>query len=111
MPRLYVAEGLDRQSWHLACATVVGPDMEIEMTEQERKGDDHEMPEFPAQRDDSPYASYGEGRGAPGGARHHVRSQTEQGAAARPGGATQNSGGALQSNTEELGHGPGRGAD
>ena len=50
-------------------------------------------------------------RGAPGGARQHVRSETRQGAVARPGGATQNSGGALQSNDEELGHGPGRGAD
>jgi hypothetical protein len=86
----------------------VDPTREIEMTE---KHEDHEMPEFPAQRDDSPYASLGDGRGAPGGARHHVRSETEQGAASRPGGATQNSGGALQSNTEELGHGPGRGAD
>jgi hypothetical protein len=85
--------------------------MEIEMTEQERKAEEHEMPEFPTQREDSPYASLSESRGAPGGARQHVRRETEQGAAARPGGATQNSGGALQSNTEELGHGPGRGAD
>ena len=49
--------------------------------------------------------------GAPGGARQNVRSGTEQGAKARPGGATQNSGGALESNDEELGRGPGRGAD
>ena len=52
-----------------------------------------------------------EQRGAPGGARQNVRSETKQGAVARPGGATQNSGGALESNDEELGHGPGRGAD
>jgi hypothetical protein len=81
------------------------------MTDQERKPEQHETPEFPAQRDDSPYASLSDARGAPGGARQHVRSETGQGAVARPGGATQNSGGALQSNDEELGHGPGRGAD
>ena len=75
------------------------------------KSDHHEMPEFPAQRDDSPYAGMGDARGAPGGARQNVRSETGQGAVARPGGATQNSGGALASNDEELGHGPGRGAD
>lgn len=71
----------------------------------------HEMPEFPAQRDDSPYAAMNEGRGTPGGARQHVRSDTEQGGVARPGGATQNSGGALASHDDECGHGPGRGAD
>ena len=49
--------------------------------------------------------------GIPGGSRQHVRSGTEQGAVARPGGATQNSGGALNSNAEEIGEGPGRGAD
>jgi hypothetical protein len=49
--------------------------------------------------------------GAPGGARRHVRSETEQGAAARPGGAEQHSGGAQSSNDEETGAGPGRGAD
>ena len=49
--------------------------------------------------------------GAPGGARQHVRSETEQGAVARPGGASQNSGGALASNAEERGNEPGRGAD
>jgi hypothetical protein len=49
--------------------------------------------------------------GAPGGARQHVRSGTEQGAVARPGGATQNSGGAIVSNDEETGDGPARGAD
>ena len=49
--------------------------------------------------------------GIPGGARQHVRRSTEQGGAARPGGATQNSGGALNSNDEELGSDPGRGAD
>ncbi|MDB4898231.1 MAG: hypothetical protein JWN53_39 [Gemmatimonadetes bacterium] len=51
------------------------------------------------------------GAGAPAGARQNVRIETMQGAVARPGGATQNSGGALESNDEELGHGPGRGAD
>ena len=81
------------------------------MSDDQRKPEEHEMPDFPAQRDDSPYASLGDGRGAPGGARQHVRGDTERGAVARPGGATQNSGGALQSNDEELGHGPGRGAD
>ncbi len=51
-------------------------------------------------------------KGAPAGARQHVRAGTEQGAVARPGGATQNSGGALSSyDEEEHGHGPGRGAD
>jgi hypothetical protein len=49
--------------------------------------------------------------GAPGGARQNVRIATEQGAAARPGGATQNSGGAIEGNQEEAGDGPGRGAD
>jgi len=49
--------------------------------------------------------------GAPGGARQNVRSGTSQGAVARPGGATQNSGGAIENNAEELGEGPGRGAD
>lgn len=78
---------------------------------------EHETPEFPPQREDSPYAALNEQRGAPGGARQNVRSETRQGAVSRPGGATQNSGGALVSNDEELGHspelghGPGRGAD
>ena len=81
------------------------------MSDQEKMQDEHETPEFPQQRDDSPYAAMNESRGAPGGARQHVRSETGQGGVARPGGATQNSGGALQSNDEELGHGPGRGAD
>jgi hypothetical protein len=49
--------------------------------------------------------------GAPSGARQNVRSETQQGAVARPGGATQNSGGALANNDDELGEGPGRGAD
>jgi hypothetical protein len=49
--------------------------------------------------------------GAPSGARQNVRSETQQGAPARPGGATQNSGGALANNDDELGQGPGRGAD
>ena len=80
------------------------------MSQDNRKHEEHEMPEFPAQRDDSPYASI-DSRGAPGGARHHAGGDTGEGAVARPGGATQNSGGALQSNDEELGHGPGRGAD
>ena len=49
--------------------------------------------------------------GAPGGARQNVRIATEQGAVARPGGATQNSGGAIEGNQEEAGDGRGRGAD
>jgi hypothetical protein len=49
--------------------------------------------------------------GAPAGARQNVRLATEQGAVARPGGATQNSGGAILGNDEECGSGPGRGAD
>ncbi len=81
------------------------------MSDQKPKQDEHRMPDFPAQRDDSPYASLSDARGAPGGARHHVRRDTGEDAVARPGGATQNSGGALQSNEEELGDGPGRGAD
>ena len=81
------------------------------MSDTDRKPEEHHVPEFPQQRDDSPYAGMNDSRGAPGGARQHVRSETGQGAVARPGGATQNSGGALQSNDEEIGHGPGRGAD
>ena len=66
------------------------------------------MPEFPEQRDDSPYAAMNEPRGAPGGARQHVRSETRQGAVARPGGATQNSGGALAEQRRGCSaHGPG----
>ena len=49
--------------------------------------------------------------GAPAGARQNVRIATDQGAAARPGGATQNSGGAIEGNQDESGDGPGRGAD
>ena len=79
------------------------------MSDEDRTGEAHQTPEFPQQRDDSPYAALNDTRGAPGGARQHVRSETGQGAVARPGGATQNSGGALQSNEEEFGHGPGRG--
>jgi hypothetical protein len=79
------------------------------MSDEERNQDAHHTPEFPQQRDDSPYAALNDTRGAPGGARQHVRSETGQGAVARPGGATQNSGGALQSNDEEFGDGPGRG--
>ena len=71
----------------------------------------HELPDFPAQRDDSPYAGLNEGRGAPGGARQQVRSGDGHDAVARPGGATQNSGGALESHEQELGEGPARGAD
>ena len=41
--------------------------------------------------------------GAPGGARQNVRSETAQGAAARPGGATQNSGGAAAGHGDEQG--------
>ena len=81
------------------------------MSDETRKAQEHETPEFPQQREDSPYAGLNEPLGAPGGARQNVRSETKQGAVARPGGATQNSGGALVSNDEELGHGPGRGAD
>jgi hypothetical protein len=81
------------------------------MPDKDPKHEEHQMPDFPAQRDDSPYASLSDARGAPRGARHHVRSDTGEDAVARPGGATQNSGGALQSNDEELGDGPGRGAD
>jgi len=81
------------------------------MSDADRNQEAHHTPEFPPQRDDSPYAGMNEVRGAPGGARQHVRSETAQGAVARPGGATQNSGGALQSNDDECGHGPGRGAD
>ena len=80
------------------------------MTDQSSSGD-HELPAFPAQRDDSPYASLSEVRGAPGGARQHVSNESSHEAVGRPGGATQNSGGALLSNQEECGHGPGRGAD
>jgi hypothetical protein len=50
-------------------------------------------------------------KGAPGGARQNVRRETAQGAVARPGGATQNSGGSLESMDEESGQGPARGAD
>ncbi len=49
--------------------------------------------------------------GAPSGARQNVRLEAEQDAAARPGGATQNSGGALESDCEEGLTGPGRGGD
>ncbi|HEV7990505.1 MAG TPA: hypothetical protein VGP25_01720 [Gemmatimonadaceae bacterium] len=72
---------------------------------------DHELPDVPQQRDDSPYAALDKQRGAPIGARQHVRSDTGEDAVSRPGGATQNSGGALASNEDELGAGPGRGAD
>jgi hypothetical protein len=49
--------------------------------------------------------------GAPPGARQNVRLDAEQSVSTRPGGATQNSGGAIESNDEESGLGPGRGAD
>ena len=49
--------------------------------------------------------------GVPAGSRQHVRSGTEQGAKARPGGAAQNSAGAQNATAEELGSGPGRGGD
>lgn len=75
------------------------------------KAPDHQLPDVPRQRDDSPYASLNESRGAPAGARHHVRSDDGSDAVGRPGGATQNSGGALASHDEEHGDGPGRGAD
>jgi len=81
------------------------------MTDRAKGAEHHELPEVPQQRDDSPYAALNNSRGAPAGARHHVRSDAGHDAVARPGGATQNSGGALASNDEELGSGPGRGAD
>ena len=80
------------------------------MSDPARTPDEHEMPDFPAQRDDSPYASL-DGRGAPLGARQHVPSSGDRDAVARPGGATQNSGGQLDAQHGELGTGPGRGAD
>ncbi|MEP6733238.1 MAG: hypothetical protein ABJE10_21525 [bacterium] len=49
--------------------------------------------------------------GTPGGARQNVRSGTEQGAVAQPGGAAQNSGGALANHVDESADDPGRGAD
>ena len=49
--------------------------------------------------------------GAPSGARQNVRLESEEGAVARPSGATQNSGGELESNCEEGLTGPGRGGD
>jgi hypothetical protein len=61
--------------------------------------------------DQEPFEGSHEEFGAPSGARQNVRSETLQGAPARPGGATQNSGGALANNDDELGQGPGRGAD
>ena len=76
----------------------------------EEHAEEHALPEFPAQREDSPYASL-EGRGAPPGAWQHVSSSGERDAVARPGGATQNSGGQLDAQHDELGTGPGRGAD
>jgi hypothetical protein len=81
------------------------------MSDEKPKPEAHAMPDFPAQRDDSPYAALSDSRGAPLGARQHVGSVTGEDGVAGPGGATQNSGGALQSNEEELGPGPGRGAD
>ena len=81
------------------------------MSDEQRKDEEHQMPEFPQQRDDSPYASLRDARDAPGGARHQGGDATGQDAVARPGGATQNSGGALQGTDEELADGPGRGAD
>jgi hypothetical protein len=73
------------------------------MAEQGRKGVDEEM--------ERSRESLDRQAGAPGGARQHVRSGTEQGAVARPGGATQNSGGAISGNEEEGANEPGRGAD
>ena len=71
-------------------------------------GETHERTPMPS--DDSIVVEP-QSAGAPAGARQHVLNATERGAVARPGGATQNSGGAIVSNDEELGHGPGRGAD
>ena len=77
----------------------------------QRRQDEHEMPEFPQQRDDSPYASLRDARDVPGGGRHHVADETGAGAVARPGGGAQNPAGALPNDDEEHGDGPGRGAD
>ena len=82
---------------------------EKDETKDDTKETEHVMPDFPEQRDDSPFASlHG---GPPAGARQHVRNDDEQGRVTRPGGATQNSGGQLDANGDELGVGPGRGAD
>ena len=70
----------------------------------DRRDKDRELPEPAGEQ------GHVKPSGAPGGARQHVRSGTSQGAVARPGGATQNSGGALISNEEELGRTPGHGA-
>ena len=48
--------------------------------------------------------------GAPSGARQNVRADELQGAPSRPGGATQNSGGAIEGNADEVGSGPASGA-
>jgi hypothetical protein len=81
------------------------------MSDDSKAHEHHQLPDVPQQRDDSPYAALNNQRGAPAGARQHVRSDDGSDAVARPGGATQNSGGALASNEEEHGDGPGRGAD
>ncbi|MEO7456313.1 MAG: hypothetical protein ABIY52_08620 [Gemmatimonadaceae bacterium] len=70
---------------------------DLEMTDDDTK---RELPDPPGEQ------GHIQQRGAPGGARQHVRSGTSQGAVARPGGATQNSGGALTSNDEEEGGKP-----
>jgi hypothetical protein len=75
---------------------------EVQMKDEIRSSDQDAM-----QEEEEGRRSFG----APGGARQNVRSGTSQGAVARPGGAVQNSGGALERNDEESGHGPGRGAD
>ena len=70
-----------------------------------------DQPRSPEQADRGPSEGMDTEFGAPSGARQNVRSEPLLGAPARPGGATQNSGGALANNDDELGQGPGRGAD
>lgn len=60
-----------------------------------KEGTEHE------EMEDTKKLGVREALGAPGAARQTVASATEEGAAGRPGGATQNSGGALQSNEDE----------
>ena len=56
------------------------------MTDHANAGD-HELPDVPQQRDDSPYASLNQMQGAPVGARQNVRSDDGRDAVARPGGS------------------------
>jgi hypothetical protein len=75
------------------------------------KAEEHRLPDVPSQRDDSPYASLNDAPGAPPEVRQSARGESGPGTVARSGGATQSSGGQLDENGEELGTGPGRGAD